>query len=227
MPEARSNATKCPVQTALDELALGFRAQPNAYFHERELHAEFYSLARPRAGRCKTKDGDCIDLLRYEYDSLNRYVGRAYKQPVESGGRTAAFDFAVLQQSFVHENDLLTVINKHETRRQVIRRKWITSEASPAIDIAIEFKMAHHRSKRIISPGQINQLKRGMLQDCRKLKCERPARAMVIGFSHGPEPYEMDAQSIIDECKQTWEGVRTGTLVVSIVTPDLILPRCD
>ena len=212
---------------AVRRLLTRFQKTPHAYFHERELHAEFFGMVRSESGTCSTSDGKKIHLLRYEYESLNRYSGRAYDQPAAEGGTTAAFDFALLRKDFVKCNDLLTVINKHEPRRRSIRDKWSYEQASPAVEAAVEFKMAH----RVLGPigdGRINQLANGMLQDCRKLRCERVAHAVVIGMSHGPLPTCEAAKTIICDCKKVWgKPYWKGQLVVWIVTPEHLLSSDD
>lgn len=92
------------------------------------------------------------------------------------------FDFAILRRRFVESSDLLTVINKSESLRTPLR---VDGEPSVAVDVGIEFKMAHIRTAKDIRTSSRRKLVNGLREDARKLAHEWPSTAYLLGFSHG------------------------------------------
>ena len=216
-----------PIEQRMVELVNHFCAAPQSFFHERELHAPFYSLCRDDLPMVATQDGHHVHLFRYEYETVWRYARRdpePFTERLTDRGRVATIDFAVLNSDFAQGHDLLSVINKHEGKRANLRGKsWKDGGASAMIDVAIEFKMAHRRHQMDIGEGQINTLRRDMLLDARKLATERIARGYLLGFSHGPRPNQNNAEGILravlDEHSQRRDNVQAVQLQALQVTP--------
>jgi len=189
-----------PLQT-LEEQIVGlveaFFKNPYTYFNECELHAEFFSRARSACGSATTRDGTEVNLLRYEYNSFQRYVGEdQYEQPHEDKGKAARLDFALLDENLVSNHDHLTVVNKDEVRRTDLRRRIRDAK----LEAGIEFKMAHVSSTNVVQQGQLNVLKEEMLKDCRKLAHEQATVSYLLGFSHGPPPDANYAETLASDC---------------------------
>ena len=207
------------LQRHLLDLFSDFQRRPREFFHERELHAHLYSLAREPLGTLATSDGVEIHRLRYEYDSIWRYVGDdGYKARHSNAGKTCNLDFAILRDDFVKGHDHLDIVNKDETRRKEIRSQAEDEDFSPAIDAAIEFKMAFVTRNPTVGPNEIGL--NAILQDCRKLAQERVRNGYILVFSHGPSPDERQAQEIITACNIEFAAIHPkGTLNVYVVTP--------
>src|SRR5262249_36069643 len=121
-------------------------------------------------------------------------------------------------------HELLTVINKDETRRQGLRQNpWTEQGTSAVIDLGIEFKMAHRRHQMDVAQGQVNALRAGMLLDARKLATERISKGYLLAFSHGQLPERDDAldilQNVVNEHQQRRIGVEAVQLRVLLATP--------
>ena len=175
-----------------------------------------------------TEDGFRVHRLRYEFNSIWLYIGAdGYQDRHMANGNTLEIDFVLLRDAFIAENPLLTVVNKNELVRQVVRQPMVDDAdiLSPAIQMGIEFKMAHVTDAGGIGVGQSNQLQTSMLQDCRKLAHERAVRARLLAFIHepfppgAPTPGEI-CQACIDEYEQFFPA---GSIQVSIRTPDNVV----
>lgn len=226
-----------PLQQAIANLSGVFQARPDDFFHERELHAAFFNLARAGAGHAVTRDGFDIHRLRYEYETIWRYKKTGAQFPYRQrypehgenpvGATTATIDFALLHEQFIAEHELVTVINKCEQCRVTLRQMsdglWPSDKLSVAIEAALEFKMAHRRDQMSIGKGRINELREGMALDCRKLARERPPRSFVIGFSHGTAPIQSEAANLVNACikefQESYDGPLGIILRVAIITP--------
>jgi len=204
----------------IEKLAERFRRNPNNYFHERELHSTFYQLCRNVFGHARPIDiGSEIALFRQEYETIWRYKRKddpPFSQRYESEGKAGTFDFVILNKNFVESNKLLNIINKDETRRKNIRKK-----SGAVIDAAIEFKMAHIRTRDTISYSEKSNLKKGMLEDCRKCAREKLPLSVLLGFSHGPDPNEKESREFINEIQKEFRKYnRNDELFVFIMTPN-------
>ncbi|MBS0210331.1 MAG: hypothetical protein JSS27_15405 [Planctomycetes bacterium] len=211
------------------ELAHRFRQDHRNFFHERELHAVFFSLCRERDVKVETQDGVPVHRFRHEYDSFWRYRrsrSDSYNQRYSDEGTTACFDFAFLNDNFVRNHSLLTVINKDELKRIAVREE-IQSGAPHPVDAAVELKMAHFRSHDVVTHGAINRLGYGMAVDAVKIAVEGIQLGYVIGFSHGPDPSEEHATGIIKNCIEAHQDptranpLPVGNLRVVLITPKL------
>jgi hypothetical protein len=226
-----------PFDGVIAQIVTAFQAAPHDSFHERELHALFFCLARQMFGHAQTRDGYQVCLLRHEYETIWLYRKRNEPEPFSVRypeliqrvpATTGCFDFALLLRTFVEGNVLLTVINKSETSRARLRsapgQAWPANQTSVAIEAAVEFKMAHRQWQFDVAQGQINQLRNGMLLDCRKLARERVPSAYVLGFSHGPGPSQGEATGILDACQREFLAKYDGppaqcSLQAIIATP--------
>lgn len=191
-----ANEEQDRLEELLVALARRFVERPFDYFSERELQAEFYALARGAFGAVWVKGVDgaphAISLFRHEYNTLGRYRGGAKKEAFlqrytrKGEGDVGALDFAILERAFAETADLLTVINKDESRRQILRKAVDTGPQPPILAAGIEFKMAHVSKQAAGEPtsADLKQLEAGLLADCRKLAHERPGVAYAIAFSH-------------------------------------------
>jgi hypothetical protein len=226
------------VETRIAKLTADFVQEPLRFFHEKELHGRYYALCRHESEEALTRDDVPVHLFRHEYNSVYHYV-RERKNPLcftaaytGEQGKPVAIDFALLKRIFVERHDYLTVMNKDKLRRSVL---WRDEPMDPgdgrsvALQKAIEFKMAHVRTRMDVSQGALNALSREMVIDCRKLGFESPVSAYVLGFSHGPRPDAADANSIIDLCvqayDQTYRGPGTGDIRVLVATPTAVCLR--
>ena len=220
------------LERLIRELVKIFQANPKNIFHEKQLHSIFYYICHGQFGSVLTQDNyGPVELFRQEYNSIYRYsrhdappFSKRYVDgtPTISGRipHSAEFDFVILNKKFVASHELLTVINKDEVRRRHLR----TEKQTQAIDIGIEFKMAHIRSSLNVNPGEINILIRGMLEDARKLALERIPEAFLVGLSHGPLPDEEEAQNIVTICQEEYGHYNDiDNLRVAIATPDFLL----
>ena len=184
------------LESLIGTLARHFVERPFDYFSERELQAEFYALGRGAFGAATVTGVDdarhTVSLFRHEYNTLGRYRGGAKKEAFlqrytrKGEGDVGALDFAVLERAFAETADLLTVINKDESRRQILREAVDTEQRPPILAAGIEFKMAHVSKQTAGEPtsADLRQLEAGLLADCRKLAHERPGIAYAIAFSH-------------------------------------------
>ncbi|MBL8621832.1 MAG: hypothetical protein JNK64_11030 [Myxococcales bacterium] len=184
------------LESLLVQLAGRFVERPFDYFSERELQAEFYALARGAFGEATVADGNgrhhTVSLFRHEYNTLGRYRGGAKKEAFlqrysrQGEGDVGALDFAVLERAFAEANKLLTVINKDETCRALLRAAVDAGHKPAILAAGVEFKMAHVSKQAGGEPttADLNQLEAGLLADCRKLAHERPGIAYAIAFSH-------------------------------------------
>lgn len=184
------------LEALIGRLVQRFQAAPFHYFSEHELQAEFFGLCRWEFGVARPANADVdIPLFRHEYNTLWRHRrdrrGGSFQTRSSDEGVTGSIDFVVLNADFVAANDLLTVINKDETRRAKCRG------ASTPFDCAIEFKMAHVRDRVTVSRGALNAFVGGVLEDCRKLAHEGPTKAYVVAFSHAPGPSASDAARVL------------------------------
>ena len=217
-----------PLHAALNQLIKDFRTKGHQFFSERELHGRFFELARNALGTCKTADGHAIHRLRAEYNSVFRYRrADGYQQRYVSEGMPLSFDFAVLHEHFVTRNDLLTVINKDETRRQSLRALMGQPHlANPAMAAAVEFKMAHRSSSVDVGDGKINKLRQEMIIDARKLAQEQIRFSYLVGFAHGTSLTKRAMESIAHDCAtafgQIWPN---GRLCVVLATRDNVYQR--
>ena len=210
---------KTKIRILIDE----FCKKPNNYFHEREIHSFFFNLCQSHFGEANPKDcGTAVNLFRQEYETIWRYKRRdeiPFDKKYTNVGTTGAIDFVILNEDFVKEHDLLTIINKDEKRRNIIRHENITI---PAINVGIEFKMAHWRTTLSIENGAMNKLKAGLLEDCRKLAQERIPHVYTIAFSHGKRPEKEETEDIINECKREYTKYNSkGNIHILIITPGL------
>ena len=207
----------------IEKLAERFKRNPTNFFHERELHSIFYQLCRNELGHARPIDvSSDIALFRQEYETIWRYKRRdnpPFSQKYETEGKAGTFDFVILNKNFVESNKLLYIINKDEKRRKNIRKKFGT-----IIDAAIEFKMAHIRTGDTISYSEKLNLKKGMLDDCRKCANEKLPLSVLLGFSHGPDPDEKESREFINEIQREFRRYNSDDeLFVFIVTPDHIV----
>jgi len=210
------------VARRLDALKRRFCQTPQNFFSEADLHASFYACCRGRFGTATPLGAACsVDLFRHEYNTIWRYRridGFATRYVDE--GTPGSLDFALLDRGFVTTHDMVTVRNKREQQRALLRQH---PHLSPAIVVGIEFKMEIARSAAGVGLGRITPLKEGMLEDCRKLAHERIPHAFVVAFSHGPEPGNQDTvHEMLSDCITTYRGINhDGTLTVRLITPTL------
>ena len=172
-------------------------------------------------------------MFRQEYDTIWRYKRKdnpPFDERYTEVGTPACIDFVILKKKFVKEHDLLTVINKDEDRRKAIRPENISN---PAIDVGIEFKMSHWTKKLSIEKAGINQLEKGLLEDCRKLAQECIPDAYIIAFSHEIDPKRVkfeDLKNIAEECERVYTKYNSkcnpkGNIYIDIITPKQRLKR--
>jgi hypothetical protein len=198
----------------LAELSLATSLQ---FFHEREIHDEFFRLARERLGTSRTADGVRVHLLRHEYNTVWRYRRRQAICPFEerlfTGGGVAHLDFAVLRPEFVARREYLTVMNKEERLRIRLREEAARANGSPAVERALEFKMAHCHSvgaggaQRGVRLSDFDSLRNSDACVCRKLAYEHPAIAYVAAFMLPVVGGWFRVDSVIKffaECRKEW-----------------------
>jgi hypothetical protein len=206
------------VTEKIGRLVAEFQACPWEYFHEKDLHSRFAGLCHGAFGSAKPTDRDFeVDLFRQEYDTVWRYYRageKAFAERYAREGTTAALDFAVLSPEFVRTHEWLTVVNKDENRRASLRR---ANAPNPAIDIGIEFKMIHFRTTDFVQESDVTTLRKGMLEDCRKLRLEAMPFAFLIGFSHGIRPSVAEVAQIEAACQEEYAQYNgSGSLRVMV-----------
>jgi hypothetical protein len=221
------------MDSCLLQLVERFQFQPLDYFHERELHCEFFRLSREAIGSEQTLDGYPVYLLRHEYNTVWRYFRSGVSQEKkfakryeesgkgsEKGPKVGAIDFVLLRRDFVREYDYLTVMNKEEALRCRLRvEPW--EEYSRAIDRAVEFKMTHVHCvgpppwQPAVRFSDFNVVSVGMPTDCRKLAGERVRIAYLVAFSH--HTYENEnwfnqncVEAMFGECVREWRRCYDG-----------------
>lgn len=208
------------LERAMAQLVTAFASSPMQFFSEREMQAEFYGLCRGRFGSAKPKDRPDLELLlfRHEYNTLGRYRrdrrAGSFRAKFSDEGKAGALDFVILNPEFVSSNELLAVINKHERRRAVLRNAGSTR----AIDVGIEFKMAHVREALSVTRSAVTDLVKGFLEDCRKLAHERPVNAYALVFSHGPGPDAEQARRMLGAGASELAGCGTDARLL-VATP--------
>jgi hypothetical protein len=214
------------LENAIQQLVSDFYVRPHDFFHEQELHTHFYGLCREKLGTEVTSDHCEVSLFRHEYETIWRYsrkknkYGKRYDQG--RGTKAGTFDFAILSREFVKTNSYLTVVNKDEDRRANLRTTHARDRCSPAIDIGIEFKMAHLAKSLRVRRGDVNKLSEGMLIDARKLAHERVKLGYLLGFSHGPLPSNEQAEEITKTCRAEFETISPeGQLRILLASPDV------
>lgn len=210
------------LKTKIRELIDEFHKGPNNFFHEREIHSFFFNLCRNEFGEAKPKkNGTAVDLFRQEYNTIWRYKRSdkvSFAKRYTDEGRTGVIDFVILNKGFVENHDLLTVINKDESRRNTIRSGNMTN---PAINVGIEFKMSHLTKTLSIGKAAINKLKIGLREDCRKLAQELIPNVYIIAFSHGKLPEQEEVNDIAYECKQEYANYNPkGNISMFFITPE-------
>ncbi len=225
------------------QLVEAFAARPLQYFHERELHCEFFGLARGALGTAATADREPVHLLRYEYNTLWRYrrsgVAREqrFAERFSADGDVGDIDFALLRREFVESHPYLAVMNKDETIRAGLRTcPWPADQPSPMIDRGLEFKMAHVHPfgplprQHAVRLSDFNAMAAGVLLDCRKLAQERVGTAYLVAFSHHTSRNWFSqeyVESLFADCLQEWmrcydgpPGVTERQLRLLFVLPD-------
>lgn len=198
------------LESKIAELVQRFADAPTRFFAEPDLLAVLHALCLqdkidPSNGNNWratefTSDGHETPVIRFEYDTVWRYPRGDKKMPARlvEKGTTKKFDLAVLHRSFITGNEVLSVINKHESAREANRRiPWENGGSSGVVAQAVEIKMSHRRSSLDILKPQIKNLEREMKADARKLAAERIGEGYVIGFSHGPLPDAASARKIV------------------------------
>ncbi len=211
------------IEENIELLIQKFLENPRNFFHEKDLHSVFFNLCSGKLGTARPNDAIySIDLFRQEYNTIGRYKrkdtgGIAFDKSYNNEGYPGSIDFVLLNEDFVKNHNFLEVLNKDESRRALIRN---FEDKNSKIDIGIEFKMAHCTKKDFINIGEVNTLKKGLLEDCRKLALERIPIVYLIAFSHGILPQGKEAEKIINECTLEYlkyKGI--GKISIFIITP--------
>ena len=185
-------------------LVRDFQEASHDFLCEKELHAHFHRLGRDAyPKKYQTLDEQAMSPFRHDYETLWRYhSGDRFADRHRNSGSTATFDFALLQPYFIEHADYLTVGNKNEQQREMIRSLRpipIYLGCSP-IQAAIEIKMAARRNAHDVTAGDANRLEDRMLAACCKLAQERVGHAYVVGISHGLMPDLRRAQATVTTC---------------------------
>jgi len=204
-------------------LAEHFQADPMQFFHEKEVHSEFFGVGRTALGMAQTNDEHDIQLLRQDYNTLWRYHragenGFADRFGAPGEGYVGEIDFVLLRKSFVEAHQYLAVMNKEEVIRRELRRNlWQQNELSPIIERGLEFKMAHVHPvgppprQPGVTVGRLNFHQINL--DCRKLACERVGVAYSVVLTHLPYGQWLNEDYVtrlFTTCVQSWTDCFDG-----------------
>lgn len=202
-----------------------FQTAPFGFFHERELHARFYSLCHDTFPSCQTKDDRLVPTFHHRYRTVWRYVrGHRYAQRHRDIGSPGVFDFVVLRYGDILNLPYTTVLNETELHRATRRAPPEYGDmARELVQCAVELKLAETLETAETTVGDVARLEDRMMTACCKVAADQVSDNYVLGFSRGPMPDLDRARMIIDNCLRIHQTrAPEDPIRVLVATPEFV-----